>query len=80
MKPKKRLEINIRFVHDIEGEWFRRKFIKFIAIVPFSVGYMDVGRNASSQVKQSVHFDCALAILAQRPRSEYDACRYGRGI
>lgn len=74
------LEVNIRLVHHIECEWFGCKIVEFITIMPFSISNVDIGRNASSQIKQCVHLDCAFAVFTQCPRCKFYAGGYCCGV
>lgn len=48
MKSKQCFEVNIRLVHYIKSEWFRCEHVEFVAIMPFTISDMDVGRYTSS--------------------------------
>ena len=67
MESEQSLEVNISLVHHIEGEWFRREHVKFVAVMPFPIGDMDVGRYASTQIKQCVHLYITFAVSAECP-------------
>jgi len=73
VKAEQGLEINIRFVHDVEGTWLWREAVKFIAVVPPPVRYVDVGRDAPAQVKQCVHLYSTFAVLALSPCRQFYA-------
>ncbi len=80
MELEQSFEVNISLVHHIESEWFRREHIKFVTVMPFPISNMDIGRDASSQIKQCVHLDGSLAVFAQSPRREFYAGGYGSGV
>ena len=40
MESEQCLEVNIRLVHYLKSEWFRCEHVKFVAIMPFTIGDM----------------------------------------
>lgn len=63
MKSIQSLEVYVGFIHDIEGVWFRLKFIKLVAVMLFAISDVDIGRYTATKVKECVHFDRAFTIF-----------------
>lgn len=74
MKSIQNLEVYVGFIHDIEGVWFRLKFIKLVAVMPFAISDVDIGRYTATKVKERVHFDRAFTIFPKCPCRKFEAC------
>ena len=80
METKQCIKVHISPVHHIESQGLRGKQVKFVTVMPSAVRYMNIGRDASTQCKQSVHLDGSFAVLAQSPCGQLDAGGDGSGV
>lgn len=74
MKAIQCKEIDVCLIHHVERKCFRINYIQLVAVMPFSICDMDTGRNTSTKIQESMHLDCALAVLAQSPCCQDNAC------
>ena len=80
METKQCVKVHISSVHHVEGRSLWGEQIKFVTVMPSAVRYMNIGRDASTQCKQSVHLDGSFAVLAQSPCGQLDAGGDGSGV
>jgi hypothetical protein len=73
-------EVDISFVHHVEGARLDRHVVEGGHIVRFSVSYADKTGDIASQIEERMQFDSALAAAKTRPGKQCQAQVDGRGI